>query len=183
MLKIAIITTVVGGTLMAGNMYFSATADRQALDTEDKNTEEVSKINSFNDCVEAGYPVMESFPEQCATEDGRTFTNTNAVLPVENGIAVGEPYGTPAPESDDSTAAIAAAKAHIANDLATTEKAINLITITKEEWPDSCLGLPEEDEMCAMMMVSGYKVTLDADGETVTYRTNQNGTMVKRVPE
>ena len=33
-------------------------------------------IENFEDCVEAGNPVMESFPEQCKTEDGQVFTNT-----------------------------------------------------------------------------------------------------------
>ena len=33
-------------------------------------------ISSFEECVAAGYPVMESFPEQCATPDGKTFTKT-----------------------------------------------------------------------------------------------------------
>lgn len=32
------------------------------------------EITSFADCAEAGYPVMESYPEQCRTPDGRTFT-------------------------------------------------------------------------------------------------------------
>ena len=32
-------------------------------------------IDSFEDCVEAGYPVMESFPEQCITDDGTVFVN------------------------------------------------------------------------------------------------------------
>ena len=30
-------------------------------------------INSFEDCVNAGNPVMESFPRQCRTNDGRLF--------------------------------------------------------------------------------------------------------------
>jgi hypothetical protein len=30
-------------------------------------------ISSFDECVQAGYPVMESFPRQCRTSDGRTF--------------------------------------------------------------------------------------------------------------
>ena len=30
-------------------------------------------ISSFDECVQAGYPVMESFPRQCRTPDGRTF--------------------------------------------------------------------------------------------------------------
>ena len=30
-------------------------------------------VLSFEDCVAAGYPVMESYPRQCRTPDGRTF--------------------------------------------------------------------------------------------------------------
>ena len=38
-------------------------------------TDVTNAINSFEDCAEAGYPIRESYPEQCATPDGRTFTN------------------------------------------------------------------------------------------------------------
>ena len=31
------------------------------------------EINSFKECTEAGYPVMESFPRKCAVPGGRTF--------------------------------------------------------------------------------------------------------------
>ncbi|MBA7621029.1 hypothetical protein ES703_28386 [subsurface metagenome] len=31
-------------------------------------------INSFEECVSAGYPVLESYPRQCKTPDGKTFT-------------------------------------------------------------------------------------------------------------
>ncbi len=31
------------------------------------------EINSFEDCIAAGYPRLESYPEQCKTPDGRTF--------------------------------------------------------------------------------------------------------------
>ncbi|GAI55743.1 unnamed protein product, partial [marine sediment metagenome] len=34
----------------------------------------VPEVYSFNDCIKAGYPVMESYPRQCKTPDGRTFT-------------------------------------------------------------------------------------------------------------
>jgi hypothetical protein len=33
----------------------------------------VAIILSFEDCVAAGNPVMESYPEQCRTPDGQTF--------------------------------------------------------------------------------------------------------------
>lgn len=40
------------------------------------NKQAAAKINNFEDCKNAGYPVMESYPEQCRTPDGRNFINT-----------------------------------------------------------------------------------------------------------
>ncbi len=39
----------------------------------DKKTEPEKAILSFKDCADAGYLVMESYPRQCRTPDGRTF--------------------------------------------------------------------------------------------------------------
>jgi len=39
-----------------------------------------SKVLSFEACVAAGYPVMESYPRQCKTPDGRTYAEE---IPVE----------------------------------------------------------------------------------------------------
>lgn len=36
----------------------------------------VAQIRSFEDCKNAGYQIMESFPERCSTPDGRVFVNT-----------------------------------------------------------------------------------------------------------
>lgn len=46
-------------------------------------TDDSSKqsINSFDECVAAGNPVMESFPEQCAA-DGQTWSNPNQKAPI-----------------------------------------------------------------------------------------------------
>lgn len=33
-----------------------------------------TNITSFEDCQKAGYPILESYPEQCKTPDGQTFT-------------------------------------------------------------------------------------------------------------
>ena len=30
-------------------------------------------VNNFDECAAAGYPVMEKYPEECTTPDGRTF--------------------------------------------------------------------------------------------------------------
>jgi hypothetical protein len=39
--------------------------------TSAKSTE---NITSFADCKKAGYPILESYPAQCKTPDGKTFT-------------------------------------------------------------------------------------------------------------
>ena len=40
-----------------------------------QNQNKVQAINNFEDCVAAGNPIMESYPEQCAA-NGQTFTRT-----------------------------------------------------------------------------------------------------------
>ena len=46
-------------------------------DVYDETDDSDDIIEDFEDCVEAGYDVMESFPEKCMTEDGKVFTNTD----------------------------------------------------------------------------------------------------------
>ena len=33
-----------------------------------------SNINSFEECAKAGYPIMQTYPAQCKSPDGRSFT-------------------------------------------------------------------------------------------------------------
>jgi len=33
------------------------------------------QTKSFTECVDAGYPISQSFPETCSVPDGKTFTN------------------------------------------------------------------------------------------------------------
>lgn len=58
---LVLIVLVIGGTITG--MILSG-----------ENTETQEDVSSFEECVEAGNRVMESYPEKCRTEDGRTFT-------------------------------------------------------------------------------------------------------------
>lgn len=44
-----------------------------------KLTAQKPAITSYAECVAAGYPILESYPEQCLTPSGRTFVNPDAV--------------------------------------------------------------------------------------------------------
>lgn len=75
------------------------------------NKQSVASISNFEECAAAGYPIMESYPEQCATPDGRSFTRElsedeqlNTVPPVSCGDGICQDItcdaiGCPEPES------------------------------------------------------------------------------------
>ncbi len=39
----------------------------------EKKQDRAADISTFEECAATGYPIMESYPEQCRTPDGRTF--------------------------------------------------------------------------------------------------------------
>ena len=56
---------------------------------------------------------------------------------------------------------------------------ITLVSIEAVEWPDSCLGVHEEDWDCPQGNIPGFRVTLEADGKQVEYHTNEDGTQLR----
>lgn len=50
--------------------------------------ESQTDINSFEDCINAGNPAMESYPRQCRTQNGETFTE--ALDNICNGMSLEE---------------------------------------------------------------------------------------------
>ena len=58
---IAIVALLVGGLIFA---YFA-----------NKEQQRLLSITNFEECKAAGYPILESYPEQCKTPDRRTFVN------------------------------------------------------------------------------------------------------------
>lgn len=46
-----------------------------------------TKIKTFEECVNAGYPVLESYPRQCKTPDGRTFVSGTDFLEVNHNVS------------------------------------------------------------------------------------------------
>jgi len=56
-------------------MFTGVTAGNTAFAESDDDSDNL--IKDFEDCVEAGYPIMESYPEQCMTDDGTVFVNND----------------------------------------------------------------------------------------------------------
>jgi hypothetical protein len=41
--------------------------------SQNQPDDEVSFVSNFEECVDAGYPVQESYPRQCSTPDGNVY--------------------------------------------------------------------------------------------------------------
>ena len=51
-----------------------------------------------------------------------------------------------------------------------------VVKVTTKAWPNSCLGLPKPGQMCAQIVVNGYRVTFSVRGKRVVYRTDRTTT-------
>jgi putative hemolysin len=77
---------------------------------------------------------------------------------------------------------VGAAQSLLAKKLNVQVSEISLVSIAAVSWPDSCLGLPGPDEMCAQMVTDGFKVVLAANGQNYSFHTDQTGRNVRQEP-
>ena len=65
-MKNAAIALIIGIIIGLGAWYFLS-------DKETADDTPLATASSFDECVKAGFPVMESYPRQCKTPDNKTF--------------------------------------------------------------------------------------------------------------
>jgi hypothetical protein len=56
---------------------------------------------------------------------------------------------------------------------------LRIVQSERRDWPDGCLGLPAPGQGCTMAVVSGWRVTVEGGRQTLVYRTNETGSLVK----
>lgn len=61
---IILAVTAILAVFIGYQLFFDKYYDKQVI----------KRINNFNDCAAAGYPIQESYPMVCRTPDGRSFT-------------------------------------------------------------------------------------------------------------
>lgn len=81
--------------------------------------------------------------------------------------------------STDLTPAQRIAISTLAENLGLTPDKIKLVSTEAVDWPDSCLGISMEGIACAEVITPGFRVTLEADGKHVEYRTNQDASVIR----
>lgn len=100
----------------------------------------------------------------------RTSLNGGTVAIAPEGITRGNEFPS----------AAQLARGQAAADLGMELGQITIVSAEPAEWPDACLGQPDPTELCAQMITPGYRVTLDANGTEVVYRTDESGQSIRR---
>jgi hypothetical protein len=67
----------------------------------------------------------------------------------------------------------------LAAQLLIAPEAIVVVSLEPAQWPDSCLGLPAEGEICASMLTPGYAVALSVGIDTYEFRTDVTGEKIR----
>lgn len=81
--------------------------------------------------------------------------------------------------SDSLPEAAVMAQQVLADELAATTADIQVVSTEQVEWPNACLGLAQEGEMCAEVITPGFLVTLEVNGEQYQVRTDETGGNVR----
>jgi hypothetical protein len=57
-------------------------------------------------------------------------------------------------------------------------EAIKVLGATEQQWPDGALGCPQPGQMYTQIIVPGYRVLLQASGETYAYHSDRRGRFI-----
>lgn len=69
--------------------------------------------------------------------------------------------------------AVERARKDLAERLKIAESEVQTASISDEDFPNSSLGAPVDEEMAAQMISSGWKIDLTADGQNYEYRADK----------
>ncbi|MCL2930260.1 MAG: hypothetical protein O4861_09715 [Trichodesmium sp. St16_bin4-tuft] len=67
----------------------------------------------------------------------------------------------------------------LASKIGIAPEKIKVIGVTQETWPNTCLGLPKNDELCGQMLVEGWRLILSHDKGKWIYRTDNLGRLMR----
>ncbi len=93
---------------------------------------------------------------------------------------VGDPLTYKAPERDEPyPPAIVEAIKFLAEQIEVNPAVIQVEHFEEVEWPDSCLGAPNPDEICAQVILTGWRITLSVNDIIYKLRSDDIGTQIR----
>lgn len=77
--------------------------------------------------------------------------------------------------------AVDAIKSYAALQFSVHEDAVKILRTEKQDWDSICLGLNIKNYDCKKVKTSGYEATVDAGGYKTTYRSSDDGKIIRVV--
>lgn len=100
----------------------------------------------------------------------RIFTGTRSTVTEETTFIVQE---------QELNSAARAARNALAARLGISTASVIVTSTERRDWSNSCLGLERAGEFCAQVIISGFRVTMTAQGNTYSYRANLDGAILR----
>lgn len=143
-------------------------------------------MSSSNNSVDEVTPTTpdDGFTPPPPTLEDTMPTTPPPTMPTEDD-ATGEQSTTLESANDGDSAeatnrpAADATVAYVAETDGVSTGTITIISVSDTMWPNGCLGLAGEGEMCTQAIVPGFIVTLDVAGDTRVFRTDIEGTTIR----
>ncbi len=79
--------------------------------------------------------------------------------------------------------AVIQAQQYLAEQFGVSVTEIQVLETEQVDWPDACLGLPDEGEVCAQVVTPGWRVLAEVNGQTYELRTDETGAEVRLAEE
>jgi hypothetical protein len=76
---------------------------------------------------------------------------------------------------------VANLKARVSQEFGIAETQLQVQESQAIDWPDSCLGAAQPEELCAQMITSGYRIVLTSGVQQFEFHTDRNGRAVRQV--
>ncbi len=94
------------------------------------------------------------------------------------------PNSTPTEVTPSTTfpEAVQAVQKAIAEQFGFAPETIEMVGFENTQWPDSCLGWANVDEVCLQAITPGYAGTARSDKQEFLFRTNDDGSVVRIIP-
>jgi hypothetical protein len=79
---------------------------------------------------------------------------------------------------DEACRAVELARDDLARRLGLALEVIQLVSVEAVDWLDTSLGCPEPGMMYAQVITPGFRIVLEAKGQTYEYHTDRSGQVV-----
>ena len=115
-------------------------------------------------------------PVECADPDAPVINEPSERDPSDTTSS--DPIAGCTMEYPNACTATGAAVADLAARLDLKEDAIILVSFEDVEWPNACLGVEQPDVACAEVITQGFRIFLEANGQTYEYHTDGGSRVV-----